>query len=176
MLANSWGGNLLDFPHFYLVSCVSTICSFDLCQYEHSYLHWWSECCVWEFVEQVKIVHWRWWCLFHHWYWCYCRKRWFFCRVAIKWNTHHSRLDSVNAIKWYQCCILAFDPAKNAIPRWCTGRKWHILMSVIAWAEIGTLIDWRTGREWSVNCMTVISAWWRSNMRFQRSSGRWTII
>ena len=44
----------------------------------------------------------------------------------------------------------------------------------------GTLIDWCTGREWPVNCMTVISAWSRSNMRFQRlsgrSSGRWTII
>ena len=43
-----------------------------------------------------------------------------------------------------------------------------------------TLMDWRTGREWPLNCMTVISAWWRLNMRFQRSrwrsSGRWTII
>ena len=29
------------------------------------------------------------------------------------------------------CCILTFDPAKNAIPRWCTGRKWHILMAVM---------------------------------------------
>ena len=42
------------------------------------------------------------------------------------------------------------------------------------------LIDWCTGREWPVNCMTVISAWWRLNIRFQRSSGRscrrWTII
>ena len=36
----------------------------------------------------------------------------------------------------------------------------------------GTLIDWCTGREWPVNCMTVISAWWRSNMPFQRLSGR----
>ena len=26
------------------------------------------------------------------------------------------------------CCILAFDPAKNANPRWCTGRKWHTPM------------------------------------------------
>ena len=89
------------------------------------------------------------------------------------------------------CCILAFDPVKNAIPRWCTGRKWHILMAVMRgnrvggnwlmkWDELknshGTLIDWCTGREWPLNCMTVISAWWRSNMRFQRSSGRWTII
>ena len=27
------------------------------------------------------------------------------------------------------CNILTFDPAKNAIPRWCTGRKWHIRMA-----------------------------------------------
>ena len=44
----------------------------------------------------------------------------------------------------------------------------------------GTLIDWCTGRELPVNCMKVISAEWRSNMRFQKSSrrlsGRWTII
>ena len=39
-----------------------------------------------------------------------------------------------------------------------------------------TLIDWRTGKEWPLNCMTVISAWWRLNIRFQRSSGRRTII
>ena len=43
-----------------------------------------------------------------------------------------------------------------------------------------TLIDWRTGREWPLNCMAVISAWWRLNIRFQRSRGRssvrWTII
>ena len=38
------------------------------------------------------------------------------------------------------------------------------------------LIDWCTGREWPLNCMTVISAWWQSNMPFQRLSGRWTII
>ena len=35
-----------------------------------------------------------------------------------------------------------------------------------------TLIDWCTGREWSLKCMTVISAWRRSNMPFQRLSGR----
>ena len=39
-----------------------------------------------------------------------------------------------------------------------------------------TLIDWRTGREWPLNCMTVISTSWRLNIRFQRSSGRRTII
>ena len=36
----------------------------------------------------------------------------------------------------------------------------------------GTGIDWCTAREWPVNCMTVISAWWRSNMPFQRLSGQ----
>ena len=40
-----------------------------------------------------------------------------------------------------------------------------------------TVIDWCTGREWPVNSMTVISAWWRSNVPFQRYwVGDWTII
>ena len=42
------------------------------------------------------------------------------------------------------------------------GKKFH-----------GTLIDWCTGREWPLNCMTVISAWWRSNMPFQNWVGDW---
>ena len=84
------------------------------------------------------------------------------------------------------CCTLTFDPAKHAIPKWCTGRKWHIPMAsnrkksrrwiwLTKWDKVkahDTLIDWCTGREWPLNCMTVISAWWRSNMPFQRLSGR----
>ena len=35
-----------------------------------------------------------------------------------------------------------------------------------------TLIDWCTGREGPLNCITVTSAWWRSNIPFQRLSGR----
>ena len=35
------------------------------------------------------------------------------------------------------CCIFAFDPAKNAIPRWCTGRKWHILMAAMRGNRVG---------------------------------------
>ena len=38
-----------------------------------------------------------------------------------------------------------------------TGLKSHV-----------TVTNWCTGREWPVNCMTVISARWRSNMPFQR--------
>ena len=91
---------------------------------------------------------------------------------------------------WY------FDlrPGQKFHSEWCIGRKWHILMAVMRgnrvggnwlmkWDEVknshGTLIDWCTGRERPVNCMTVISAWWRSNMRFQKSSRRlsgcWTL-
>ena len=83
---------------------------------------------------------------------------------------------------------------KNAIPRWCTGRKWHIPMASNQKRSRGRIkaynmgqgegptvpLQWCTGREWPVNCMTVISAWWQLNIRFQRSSGRscgrWIII
>ena len=46
---------------------------------------------------------------------------------------------------------------------WLT--KWDMVKSH------GTLIDWCTGREWLVSCVTVISTWWGSNMPFQRLSG-----
>ena len=38
---------------------------------------------------------------------------------------------------YHLCCISTFDPAKNAIPRWCTGRKWHILMAVMRRNRVG---------------------------------------
>ena len=82
--------------------------------------------------------------------------------------------------------MLTFDPAKHAIPKWCTGRKWHIPMDgnrkksrrrnwLTKWDKVkahDTLIDWCTGIEWPLNGMTVISAWWRSNIPFQRLRGR----
>ena len=43
----------------------------------------------------------------------------------------------------------------------------------------GTVTNWCTGREWPVNCMTVISARWRSNMPFQRRRKcifRWPVM
>ena len=66
------------------------------------------------------------------------------------------------------------------------GRKWPIPMAsnrkksrrwiwLTKWDKVkahDTLIDWRTGREWPLKCMTVISAWWRSNMPLQRLSER----
>ena len=67
-------------------------------------------------------------------------------------------------------CVIfwPFDPAKNAIQRWCTRRRWHILMAVMRGNRVGgnwlmkrdelknshgTLIDWCTRREWPLNCM-----------------------
>ena len=35
------------------------------------------------------------------------------------------------------CYILTFDLAKNVIPRWCTGRKWHILTAVRRGNRVG---------------------------------------
>ena len=56
----------------------------------------------------------------------------------------------------------AYSIGMGELGWWCeTGLKSH-----------GTLIDWCTGREWPLNCMTVISAWWRANMPLQRLSGR----
>ena len=37
------------------------------------------------------------------------------------------------------CCILTFDPAKHAIPKWWTRRKWHILMAVMGRNRVGGL-------------------------------------
>ena len=83
---------------------------------------------------------------------------------------------------------------KNTIPRWYTGRKWHIPMASNRKRSRGRIkaydmgqgegpivpLQWCTGRELPLNCITVISAWWRLNIRFQRSSrrscGRWVII
>ena len=100
----------------------------------------------------------------------------------------HRLLESLMPLKnWCSiCCILTFDPVKHAIPKWCTGRKWHIPMAsnrkksrrqvwLTKWDKVkahDTLIDWCTRREWPLNCMSVISAWWQSNMPFQRLSGR----
>ena len=54
---------------------------------------------------------------------------------------------------------------------WWYGTRWRSHCAATVWC---------TGREWPVNCMIVIYAWWRSNMPLQRLSGRlsgrWTII
>ena len=89
------------------------------------------------------------------------------------------------------CYVLTFWPGQKCHSRWCTGRRWHILVAVMRGNRVGGnwlmkwdeqekfpwyTTEWCTGREWPLNCMTVISAWWRLNILFQRSSGRRTII
>ena len=85
--------------------------------------------------------------------------------TIILYMPEHYKQHDTSDFDWYSKIILLLEPDEMG-----RGKK----------NSHGTLIDWCTGREWPVNCMTVISAWWRSNMRFQRSSrrlsGRWTII
>ena len=71
------------------------------------------------------------------------------------------------------CCILTFDPVKHAIPKTVEvpiPLVWESLADKMG-KSCGTVIDWCTGRDWPVNCMTVISARWQSNMPFQRLNG-----
>ena len=49
------------------------------------------------------------------------------CRTFAGWGFLPNCRDAVMVF----CCILTFDPARHAIPKWCTGRKWHILMAVM---------------------------------------------
>ena len=60
------------------------------------------------------------------------------------------------------------------------GKKSRRRALVTIWDKVkshATVIDWCAGREWPVNCMTVISAWWQSNVPFLRCwVGDWTII
>ena len=82
------------------------------------------------------------------------------------------------------CCILTSHPAKHAIPK-TVEVAYSIGVGKLDWQygtglkSHGTVTDWCTGREWPVNCMTVISAWWRSNMPFQRRRKcifRWPVM
>ena len=58
------------------------------------------------------------------------------------------------------------DSYEKKSRRWTWLTIWDLVKSH------GTGIDWCNGSEWLVNCMTVISAWWWSNMPFQRLRGR----
>ena len=60
------------------------------------------------------------------------------------------------------------------------GSAYSIGMGKLGWQygtglkSHGTATNWCTRKEWPVNCMTVISAQWRSNMPFQRRQ-KWHI-
>ena len=66
--------------------------------HEHSYLHRWSECCVWKGVEQENLTHyWRW----LHFITSMDRtitNYELYVGVSIKCNTHHLRLYSPYAL------------------------------------------------------------------------------
>ena len=65
------------------------------------------------------------------------------------------------------CCVLTFWAGQKCHSRWCTGRKWYILMAVMRgnrvggnwlmkWDELKIFpwytTEWCTGREWPLNC------------------------
>ena len=60
---------------------------------------------------------------------------------------------------------------KCHIPMTSYGKKSHRRAWLTIWDKVKSrsrVTDWCTGREWPVNWMTVIFAWWQSKMPFQR--------
>ena len=99
--------------------------------------------------------------------------------LKIKWQHSLWENHNVTIEQGFHCYMLTFNPAKHAIPKTVevthSDGSYEKKSRRQAWLTIldkvkahGTVIDWCIGREWPVNCMTVISAWWRSNMPFQR--------
>ena len=66
---------------------------------------------------------------------------------------------------------MPFQRRGSCIFHW-SRRAWLIIWDKVK--SRGTVIDRCTGRKWPVNCMTVISARWQSNMPFQRQQ-KWHI-
>ena len=109
-----------------------------------------------------------------------------------KGNERTLRIPWISMVEASFCYILTFWPGQKchskvmhrkevthsngSYERTSCGRKLADKMGLAKKNSHGTLIDWCTGREWPLNCIIVISAWWRLNIRFQRSSGCRTII
>ena len=70
------------------------------------------------------------------------------------WQICHSKDDGSCIFCWL---VMGRDCVGELGRQYETGLKSH-----------GTVTNWCTGRGWPVNCMTVISARWWSNMPFQR--------
>ena len=100
-----------------------------------------------------------------------------------------SQVESYQRLKNGTWClrVLCFDPAKMPFkvmhPKEVThsdGSYERKSRGLMKWDDVKkkkshyTLIDWRTGREWSLNWMTVISTRWWSHRPFQRKR-KWHI-
>ena len=66
---------------------------------------------------------------------------------------------------------MPFQRRRSCIFHW-RRRAWLTIWDKVK--SSGTVTDWCTGREWPVNCMTVISVRWQSNMPFERQR-KWHI-
>ena len=54
------------------------------------------------------------------------------------------KIDLVSHPAWADCYVLTFWPGQKCHSRWCTGRKWHILMAVMRGNRVGGnwLLKW----------------------------------
>ena len=86
-------------------------------------------------------------------------------RIPFHWITRCFTLTLMSVVFWPSTPPnMPFQRRRKCIFHWC---GWVLLTIWDKVKSSGTVIDWCTGREWSVNCMTVISARWKSNMPFQ---------
>ena len=72
---------------------------------------------------------------------------------------------TVPIVPYHIVIFWPFDSAKNAIPRWCTGRRWHILMAVMRGNRVGGkwLMKWEElTKAWTaIDRLSII---WKSNL------------
>ena len=74
---------------------------------------------------------------------------------------------------YHETGVVYWPPTRPDMPFQRRGSAYSIGVGELGWQygtglkSHGTVTDWCTGRVWPVNCMTDISAWWRSNMPFQ---------
>ena len=125
------------------------------------------------------------------------KRKWFQIEKGKKQSISHRNYNKCRLCRWRNI-LLCFDlrpgPQKMLFqgdaPEGSDTFQWPVIerdrvggLRLIIWDKVKVPLcqtDWCTGREWPLNCMTVFSAWWRLNIRFQRSSGqscgRWIII
>ena len=59
------------------------------------------------------------------------------CTMSIYYKCYYSDFHVPQFFQFPSVMFWPDEPVKNAIPRWCTGRKWHILMVVMRGNRVG---------------------------------------
>ena len=134
----------------------------------------WSKVNTWHIIYTILMQS-QLRCAWFNW----CRRHLHFSYFLVLWqgpSTYHSFCSGVYWPSTRPNMPFQSDaPERSDTFRWQLWKKSRRRAWLTKWDKVksrNTVIDWCTGREWPVNCMTVISAWWRSNMPFKRLSGR----